>query len=310
MSPILPHRAADRAGSSPRIAVFIKNTENPNYRAFLVGAERAAAAMGAVTDSHVPVLPDNAIEQTALLRQVVAERPDAILFAPADDRLLEGPVAEANAAGIPIVGFVNRMRGRFVSFVGANDIAMARAAAALLVEALGGTGHVLLIEGPETAPTSRDRGRGFREVIARHPGITLLGSAPGRYLYHGGYEAMRARLAAHPQIDGVIATNDSMALGALEALAEQGRTALVVGNNGTIEAAHAIGEGKLLATMDYNGFKMGCIAAMAAIRHLQGLPVPPEILLPVQAIERRNHAAWLVPIENRTCPAWAEIVTG
>jgi ribose transport system substrate-binding protein len=197
-----------------------------------------------------------------------------------------------------------------VSFVGADDVAMARAAASLLIEALGGQGNVVLIEGPETAPTSRDRGRGFREVIARHPSITLLGSAPGQYLRRGGQDAMRVLLAAHPRIDGVIATNDSMALGALDALATQERSALVVGNNGTIEAARAVGEGKLLATMDYDGFRMGCIAAMAAIRHLRDLAVPAEILLPVQAIDQRNHAAWLVPIEDRTCPIWEEVVTG
>jgi ribose transport system substrate-binding protein len=115
---------------------------------------------------------------------------------------------------------------------------------------------------------------------------------------------MEALLAAHPRIDGVIATNDLMALGALDALAAAGRQALVVGNNGTIEAAAAVGEGRLLATMDYDGFKMGAVAAMAALRHLAGQPVPSEILLPAQVIDRANHAAWLVPIEARPLPAW------
>jgi ribose transport system substrate-binding protein len=121
---------------------------------------------------------------------------------------------------------------------------------------------------------------------------------------------MLALLDAHARIDGVIATNDSMALGALDALAERGRTALVVGNNGTIEAARAVGEGRLLATMDYDGFKMGCIATMAALRHLRGEPVPAEILLPAKVIDRRNHAAWLVPIEDRSCPSWESVVVG
>src|SRR4051794_19427811 len=107
MTPIESRRAGrGEAGPGPRLAVFVKNAENPNYRAFLLGAERAAAAMGASTEHHVPAVPDDPVEQSALLRRAVAERPDAILFAPADDRLLEGPVAEANAAGIPLVGFV------------------------------------------------------------------------------------------------------------------------------------------------------------------------------------------------------------
>ncbi len=294
------------------IAAFTKNGENPNYQAFLHGTERVAAAAGARLTRHIPHQPDDPVEQTALLRGVIAQRPDAIIFAPADDAALAGPVAEANAAGIPLVGFVNRMAGRFVSFIGADDEAMGQAIATHLLQALGGVGQVVLVEGPETAPTSRDRGRGFRRALAAHPGVTLLGTAPGRYLRSGGQQAMAALLAAHPRVDGVICTNDSMALGALDVLHQAGRQAghqaLVVGNNGTIEAARAVGEGRLLATMDYCGFRMGCVATLAALRHLRGEAVPAEILLPATVIHAGNHAAWLVPVEARPVPDWDAII--
>ncbi len=292
------------------IASFTKNDENPNYRAFLLGVERAAADVGARATRHVPRQPDDPVEQAQLLRAVIAARPDAIIFAPADDRALEAPVAEANAAGIPLIGFVNRMAGDFVTFIGADDVAMGRRIAEVMVEALGGSGDVVLIEGPDTAPTSRDRGQGFRETLARHPGIRLLGTAPGRYLRGAGREAMAGLLAHHPRIDGVICTNDLMALGALDALEAAGRQALVVGNNGTIEAAQAVGEGRLLASMDYDGFKMGALAAMAALRHLAGEAVPRLILLPVEVVHRGNHAAWLLPIEQRRLPEWKHATAG
>lgn len=287
-----------------RLAAFTKNGVNPNYRAFLCGVERAAAAEGATATRHIPATPDDPAEQIALLRDVVAERPDAIIFAPADDRMLEAPAAEAIAQGIPFIGFVNRMKGDFVTFVGADDTAMGRTIAGVMIAALGGRGDVVLIEGPDTAPTSRDRGRGFRAAIAAAPGIRLLGSAPGRYLREPGRAAMEALLAQHPRIDGVICSNDLMALGALDALEAAGRRALVVGNNGTIEATEEIARGRLLASMDYDGQRMGAVAAMAALRHLRGEPVPREILLPAQVIDRSNHAAWLVPIEDRPLPAW------
>ena len=293
---------------TPRVAVFTKNRVNPNYAAFFSGATRAAAAAGAIATWHTPDTPDDPVQQTALLRAVAAERPDAILFAPADDAAMEGPVAAVNALGIPLIGFVNRMRGEFRSFVGADDRAMGETIATHLLDALGGAGSVVLIEGPQSAPTARDRGEGFRAALARHPGVTLLGTAPGRYLRDGGREAMRAHLGAHPVIHGVICTNDLMALGALDALDEAGRRALVVGNNGTIEAAEAIAAGRLLASMDYCGLKMGAVAAMAALRHLGGLPVPRTILLPAQVIHRGNHAAWLVPIADRPLPTWEAMV--
>ena len=88
------------------------------------------------------------------------------------------------------------------------------------------------------------------------------------------------------------------------ALDAAGRHALVVGNNGTIEAAREVGRGRLFATMDYCGFRMGALAAMAALRHLSGLPVPREIILPVEVVHRGNHLPWLVPIEQRPLPDW------
>jgi ribose transport system substrate-binding protein len=286
------------------LASFIKNGENPNYQAFLHGVDRVCAEAGARATRHVPIAPDNAVEQAALLRGVIAQRPSAILFAPADDQAMVIPVTEASAAGIPLIGFVNRMAGDFISFVGADDEAMAFAEASFLIAALHGRGRVVLIEGPETAPTSRDRGRGFRRALAGAPGVTLLGTLPGLYQQAAGRQAMAAHLAAHPVIDGAICTNDSMALGAIEALQAAGRTALVVGNNGTIPAARAVGAGSLLATMDYCGFRMGALAAKAALRHLRGEAVPREIILPAQVIHIGNHAAWLVPVEQRPLPAW------
>ncbi len=291
-----------------RLATFTKNRVNPNYQAFFRGVERAAAAEGAAATWHTPETPDDAPQQIALLHAVVAERPDAIIFAPADDAALEAPVAQAIAQGIPFIGFVNRMAGGFVTFIGADDEAMGRTIAGLMVDALGGAGEVVLIEGPDSAPTSRDRGRGFRETLAKHPGIRVLGTAPGRYLREPGRAAMAALLEKHPRIDGVICTNDLMALGALDALDAAGRRALVVGNNGTIEAAEQIAAGRLLASMDYDGQRMGAVAAMAALRHLRGEPVPREILLPAIPITRANHAAWLVPIDQRPLPQWADII--
>ena len=98
-----------------RVAVFTKNGENPNYRAFLLGADRAAAGMGARTVHRFPRKADDPVEQTALLEAQLDERPDAILFNPADDKRMVAPLTRITDAGIPVVGFVNRMSGRFVS---------------------------------------------------------------------------------------------------------------------------------------------------------------------------------------------------
>jgi ribose transport system substrate-binding protein len=299
--------AAARADGE-RIAIFTKNAENPNYQAFLLGADRAAAGLGARTTHRVPKIPDDPTEQAALLAAQLDERPDAIVFNPADDKQMVEPLRRITNAGIPAIGFVNRMAGDFVTFVGADDVTLGQAAAGHLITALGGRGKLVIIEGSPTAATSRDRTQGFLAAIAAAPGVSLLGRESGHYLKSGGFDAMTRLLAAHREIDGVIAANDSMALGAIEAMAKAGRDPLIVGANGTMEAAKAIEAGVLLASVDYNGFKMGCLSAMAAIRHLRHLPVPREIILPAEIIDTHNVAAWLIPVEQRRCPPWEEIV--
>ncbi len=300
-----------------RIVLFTKNGENPNYVAMVAGARRIAEAAGAELVWRTTQKPDDPVEQTVMLRETINERPDGLIFAPADDKAMQGPVSEANAAGIPIVGFVNRMPGQTLSFVGADDVAMARLAATALIAAIGGRGNVVLIEGPETAPTARDRGRGFREAIAASPDVRLLGTEPGFYLKSGGCSAMERLLSLHPIIDGVISTNDTMALGAVEACEKAGRQVsgrrpgiLIIGNNGTIEAAEAIKAGRLFASMDYDGFKMGAIVMMAMLRHLDGRTIPAEIMLPTTVITAENCERWLVPIEARPLPAWEDVVPG
>jgi ribose transport system substrate-binding protein len=114
-------------------------------------------------------------------------------------------------------------------------------------------------------------------------------------------------LQDHPQIDAVLSANDGMALGALEALKEAGRTSTVIGINGILPAVRLIETGALLASVDFNMFKIGCTATRAAMRHLKNEPLPEKIMLPAEIIDKTNYKAWLTPVDQRVCPDWAEI---
>jgi ribose transport system substrate-binding protein len=99
-----------------------------------------------------------------------------------------------------------------------------------------------------------------------------------------------------------------MALGAIEALDGANRKAAVIGINGTKEAVDAIKAGKLLATVDCNGFEQGCIGLMTAVRHLRNLPVPKEFAFPQPVIDSSNYGDLDVPDSERSCPRWEELV--
>ena len=120
--------------------------------------------------------------------------------------------------------------------------------------------------------------------------------------------AMTELLAAEPSIDGVLAANDFMALGALDAMREAGRKLPIVGVNATPEGVQAIKAGDMLASASFDAMKMACLATEAAVRVLSGERVPAEILLPVEVVDRSNCDAWDLPYAQRPLPQWADYV--
>ena len=292
----------------PILAVFTKNRLNPAYDAARGAADRVAAESGARTIHYVPDTPDDVDEQKALVTEALAARPAGVVFNPTDDRLMAEDLARFAAAGIPVAVFINRMAGPALTFVGSDDVAIGRAVAQALIDGLGGKGRIVALDGTPTAPTARDRGKGLRQAVAAHPGIALLEARVGYLQRAPAREAMAELLAAHPAIDGVWTANDMMAFGAVDALTAAGRRAEVVGVNGLPEAIDNIRRGTMLATADFSALNIAAIATRAVLRHLRGEPVPGEIMVPAALIDRRNIDQWTVPMADRPCPAWDEIV--
>ena len=291
--------------TEPVIAVFTKNWVNPAYAAARLAVDRVAAEAGARTIHYAPQTPDDVAEQKALVTEALAARPAAVVLNPTDDVAMQEDLVRLAAAGIPVTLFINRMQGPALTFVGSDDEAIGRRTGTALFEALGGTGRVVGLEGPQAAPTSRARVRGLRETLGRFPGIELLDMAVGHLQQPPAKSAMAGLLDRHARIDGVWTANDLMAFGALDAA---GRQAKVVGVNGLPAAIEHIERGTMLASCDFSAFNIAAIAARSVLRHLRGEPVPREIMVPAELIDRGNCARWKVPFAERPCPTWEEIV--
>jgi ribose transport system substrate-binding protein len=292
----------------PTIAVFTKNTTNPAYQAFRIAADRIGRSASVRILHFVPQQPDNVDEQKAMVEQVLKDRPDAVVFIPVDDVAMIGSVKKLNEAKIPIVLAANPLPGDFVTYVGADDFEIGAREARYLFEKLGGKGKIVVIEGTAGAPTNRERVRGYQRAFAEYPAIEVLGFGAGNYQQPDAKRVMEKFLGQYTQIDAVLSANDSMALGALEALKAANRTAIVIGINGILPAVKEIESGNLLASVDFNMFKIGCTATRAAVRYLNHEQLPDKVILPAEIIDNSNYKAWLVPVEQRSCPEWSEFV--
>ena len=293
----------------PHIAVFTKNRTNAAYEAARLGAERTAARLGAYVTHFVPQTPDDVDQQLALIDAALAERPDAFVFVPVHETAVNDGVAKINATGVPLSNFINRLSsGSRITFVGSDDRSLAIAVARRLLEYLGGRGNVAIMEGTAGSVTSQARLDGFRQAVRQFPGVQVLAVRAGEYQHEPARRVMEQWLETFPYIDGILCANDVMALGAIEAMRAVGRMIPLVGVNALPEAIAALKQGTLHATVDFDAMKMACIATEAAIRHLRGELVPPQIILPVQIVDRSNCAPWDRPLEMRVCPRWEDAV--
>jgi ribose transport system substrate-binding protein len=295
------------ADNQMTIAVFTKNRTNPAYEAFRIASDQIARTTGVKLIHLVPNQPDNVDEQKAMVDQVLKDRPDAVIFIPVDDVAMIDSVKKLNDAKIPIVLVSNPLPGSFVTYVGADDFEIGYREARYLFEKLGAKGKIVVIEGTPAAPTNRERVRGYQRAFAEFPGIQVLGSGIGNYQQVDARRVMEKLLTEHAEIDAVLSANDSMALGVLEALKAANRTAVVIGINGILPAVKQIETGGMLASVDFNMFKIGCTAARAAVRHLKKEPLPEKVMLPAEVIDKTNYKAWLVPVDQRTCPEWSDV---
>jgi ribose transport system substrate-binding protein len=301
--------ACARETEGDRIAVFTKNQTNPYFQSVRLGADSAAKQMNATVVHYVPTKPDSIPEQMSQIEDVITKRPDAIVFIPVDSQAMVPGVQKMNAAKIPVVNITDRSAGGdLVSYVGSDEFGLGLASGRYLLGKMNGQGNVIIIEGVRGSHGSGERVRGFRKSLEEFPQVKLLSSQPGNFQRLQALQVTENLLQAHPAIDGVMAANDAMALGAIEALDAANRKALVVGINATKEGIDAVKAGKLLATSDFAGFLQGCVGTMAAIRSIHNLPVPKTIAFPSTVIDSTNYQESDIPDGERECPKWESVV--
>jgi ribose transport system substrate-binding protein len=302
--------AGPALAANETIAVFTKNQTNPYFQAVRVGAEAAAKTLRANVIQYIPTRPDSIPEQLSQVEDVIVKKPDAIVFIPVDSRALVPAVEKINAAGIPVTNITDRIaEGKLVAYVGADDYNIGLSTARALLKAIGGKGNVVILEGVKGSLTNSDRVRGFNDALKEFPQVKLLASQPGNYQRLQALQVMENLIQSFPQIDGVLAANDAMAIGALEALDGANRKAAVVGINGSREAIELIKSGRLLASGDFNGFIQGCYGVEIAVRNLRKEGTPKEIILKPKVIDKTNYQPYETPVEQRQCPKLSDAAT-
>jgi ribose transport system substrate-binding protein len=308
---LAPFQGSLAQGKQPKIAFFVKNVTNPFWKACRIGAEKAAKELNVDLEVVAPTKPDNIEEQTRLVEDWIVKKPDAFVFVPVDYKALVPSIQKVNAAKIPIINYNNRMTDiEKVTFIGSDDELFEYEMCKYLFNSMGGKGKVIHIDGVPAAITAQMRKQGFERAVKDFPGIEVLASQPGQYRRLPAQQVFENLMQRFPEIDAVVSANDDMAVGIVEALNAAGRggKTKVVGIDGIPDAIQAIADGKMFATVDFSGHDQSYLAVQAAVRHLKGEKVPPEILLPVFIIDKGNVGSVARTPEERPVPSWNKVV--
>jgi ribose transport system substrate-binding protein len=288
------------------LAVFTKSAGNPIARAIRAGADQVAKANNFTVFHYIPTSADNPRQQTSLVDNALAEKHSAFVFTPVDIKAMVPAVEKINAAGIPLVNVSDRLTGgQAVAFVGSDDYQIALDTARLLLKAMDNKGNLIVLEGPPNVPTAGGRLRGFQEALKGAPNVKVVLSKNANYARPAASDLLKALLKAQPnlQVDGVLAANDAMAFGAVEAFKDaKKKLPLIVGINASKEAVDFIKSGDMLASGDYNGLIEGCLGTEIAIRTLRKQPVPKEVMAKTSVVDKNNLTAYETPVERRPCP--------
>jgi ribose transport system substrate-binding protein len=290
------------------IAVFTKNQNSPIFAALRAGAGVAAKTLDVQVINYVPSTADSVAEQNKLVDDAIKDKPDAIVFVPVDFTQASSAVAKINAANIPLIDVNERLSGGTVAgYVGTDDVALAAETGRYLIKAMGGKGNVVILDGPDGNLTARGRSQGFRDIVKESPDVKLLGAKSANYVRAQGKSVTGEFLRSFPQLSGILAANDPMAIGAVDALKAAERKALVVGINASREVMDLIKSGDIIGSGDYDTFVQGCIGVEMAVRIVRKESIPSEITLKPVVIDKTNFAPFDQPYDKRQCPTLASV---
>jgi ribose transport system substrate-binding protein len=272
------------ASGKPTIALVVKTLNNPFFIEMQKGAEEAANKLGATLIVQAADREIDVERQMQIIENLIERKVDALCITPSGSREIVPVIVKANKANIPVVIVDTRADekalaaagGKIATFIGSDNYDGGKIAGAFMAEKLGGKGHVIVLEGIPGHETGDARLRGFREVIAQSPGIKIVASQPANWERDQGFNVFQNLMQANPDVNGLFACSDLMALGAMEAIAAAGKTGkiVVIGFDAQPEAREAIKKGTMAATVAQFPTRMGATAVENAVKLLHGETIP------------------------------------
>lgn len=269
-----------------------KAYENEFWRAVKDGVEAQIAelvAKGVDIKGDVRAAQGESDEQgqLALMNDMVNKKYSAIIASPISDGNLVPSTEKAHAQNIPVINAIGGFSSAMDVYVGPKHYMSGELAAEWIAKKLGPDGgEVAVIMGMPKESAARGRTKGFGDWLEKNaPNVKLVDTQNADWDRSKARDVMDTLMKKHPNLKAVYINNDTMAMGALEAVKSANKmdSILVVGNDGTSEALKSVKDGELAATVNIYPDFGGKISVDIALRALAGQKLP-KVIYSSQAI--------------------------
>ena len=257
--------------------------------------------------------------QIRAIRSFIAYQVDVIAFVPIVSDGWEHVLNEAREAGIPVLicdrEITIQNESFYAGFIGTNSLQQGRSAAEFLLKKFspdeqnspaGRSVRIVELRGTEGSSVAVNRALGFREIIDAHhaeaalPVFEIIHSESGDFLRSKGYELMYSILETYnvTDIDVLYSHNDSMTLGAIDAMKEKGIKPgvdiVIVTIDAEQAAIDALRRGEINCVVECNP-KQGAEIMRLITLLARGEPIPRITFMPEEVFSENDNLSGIRP---------------
>lgn len=264
------------------IAIVLKTLASPYWVAMKEGIVNEAKKQGIEVDVFAANSEDDIQGQQRVLEDAINKNYKGIGVAPITAVNLVQPIAAANKKGIYVVNLdeqVNQAQlkaagGSLVAFVATDNKALGEKAGAFILKQIGSAGKVAILEGKAGNTSGDNRRDGARKAFDAAPNVKIVASLPADWDRTRALDVTTNILQRNPDLKAIYAANDTMALGAVQALKNANKLGkvVVVGTDGVPEALDSIQRGELTATAAQDAAGVGATSLKLLVEALKNKP--------------------------------------
>ncbi|WP_375489691.1 substrate-binding domain-containing protein [uncultured Jatrophihabitans sp.] len=297
--------ACGRGGSSSgkstkdvRIAIATRDFTNPYWAALRDGAQAEGKKQGVKVTVQAGDSETDSTGENTKISALAAQNYTCFGVTPVNATNVITPLVPVARKKIPILNIDTQISPStskaagvsYKSFIGSDNLQAGKLAGATMLKLLGGTGQVAVLQGIAGEQNGINRLTGFTQSTQGK--LQIVAKQPANYDQATALTVTSAILRAHPTITGIFAANDTMGLGAAQAVKNAGKAGKIkiLSVDGITDALKAVQAGTLSGTITQYPYAEGQLAVQACIKLAQGKSIPARVVAPIKLIDKSNVA--------------------